>query len=94
MRNFSIKENNDDVTDLYVGIYDNFASVNAIDKIVEWDEIVGCTPETKNLKLVHLMVDNFPNMETEVSWWSPSEGIANLDFDAFEKAIFFERHCT
>ena len=87
VRNF-IDEGYDGFTDLYVGIYDDLASANFTDRIAAWDSIVECTFRTNNVKLGYLIVDEFHNLETEVYRRSQFEGIANLDFDAFEKAIF------
>ncbi|KAF4005490.1 DEAD/DEAH box helicase family protein [Saccharomyces cerevisiae] len=87
VRNF-IEEGCDGVTDLYVGIYDDLASTNFTDRIAAWENIVECTFRTNNVKLGYLIVDEFHNFETEVYRQSQFGGITNLDFDAFEKAIF------
>ena len=87
VRNF-IEEGYDGVTDLYVGIYDDLASTNFTDRIAAWENIVECTFRTNNVKLGYLIVDEFHNFETEVYRQSQFGGITNLDFDAFEKAIF------
>ncbi|QHB08943.1 hypothetical protein SCEN_H00100 [Saccharomyces cerevisiae] len=87
VRNF-IEEGYDGVTDLYVGIYDDLASTNFTDRIAAWENIVECTFRTNNVKLGYLIVDEFHNFETEVYRQSQIGGITNLDFDAFEKAIF------
>ena len=87
VRNF-IEEGYDGVTDLYVGIYDDLASTNFTDRIAAWENIVECTFRTNNVKLGYLIVDEFHNFETEVYRQSQFVGITNLDFDAFEKAIF------
>ncbi|KAF4000294.1 DEAD/DEAH box helicase family protein [Saccharomyces cerevisiae] len=87
VRNF-IEEGYDGVTDLYVGIYDDLASTNFTDGIAAWENIVECTFRTNNVKLGYLIVDEFHNFETEVYRQSQFGGITNLDFDAFEKAIF------
>ena len=87
VRNF-IEEGCDGVTDLYVGIYDDLASTNFTDRIAAWENIVECTFRTNNVKLGYLIVDELHNFETEVYRQSQFGGITNLDFDAFEKAIF------
>ena len=87
VRNF-IEEGYYGVTDLYVGIYDDLASTNFTDRIAAWENIVECTFRTNNVKLGYLIVDEFHNFETEVYRQSQFGGITNLDFDAFEKAIF------
>ncbi|CAD6605483.1 HN1_G0052270.mRNA.1.CDS.1 [Saccharomyces cerevisiae] len=87
VRNF-IEEGYDGVTDLYVGIYDDLASTNFTDRIAAWENIVECTFRTNDVKLGYLIVDEFHNFETEVYRQSQFGGITNLDFDAFEKAIF------
>ncbi|CAH1831327.1 unnamed protein product [Saccharomyces cerevisiae] len=87
VRNF-IEEGYDGVTDLYVGIYDDLASTNFTDRIAAWENIVECTFRTNNVKLGYLIVGEFHNFETEVYRQSQFGGITNLDFDAFEKAIF------
>ncbi|CAH1828045.1 unnamed protein product [Saccharomyces cerevisiae] len=67
---------------------DNLASTNFTDRIAAWENIVECTFRTNNVKLGYLIVDEFHNFETEVYRQSQFGGITNLDFDAFEKAIF------
>ncbi|CAH1829803.1 unnamed protein product [Saccharomyces cerevisiae] len=67
---------------------DDLASTNFTDRIAAWENIVECTFRTNNVKLGYLIVDEFHNFETEVYRQSQFGGITNLDFDAFEKAIF------
>ncbi|CAH1828132.1 unnamed protein product [Saccharomyces cerevisiae] len=67
---------------------DNLASANFTDRIAAWENIVECSFRTNNVKLGYVIIDEFHNFETEVYRQSQFGGITNLDFDAFEKAIF------
>lgn len=67
VRNF-IEEGCDGVIDLYVGIYDDFVSINFIDRIVVWENIVECIFRINNVKLGYFIVDEFYNFEMEVYW--------------------------
>ncbi|CAH1829344.1 unnamed protein product [Saccharomyces cerevisiae] len=63
-------------------------NANFTDRIAAWENIVECSFRTNNVKLGYVIVDEFHNFETEVYRQSQFGGITNLDFDAFEKAIF------